>query len=295
MQIEPKLTIFDTTALSIEHPISPEGSLYTSFVSEVPAALHYHDFFEIGYCEYGSGIFIVDGEPVPFNGQCCSIIYPGQAHIAQSADSDRSLWHFLYIDLVMLYSGSVNIGPEFLTGLKSSRWHDCSFPCILPRSGYPEFYEIIKQIMAEGARMLPGAFDTMRGLCFALLKMHERLFVPVSERKEKSSSRLYLTRELEPAINYINEHYRENITIEELTGVSKMSKSNLQRKMIALTGRAPLQYVHFMRMKYACALLGMKKLPISEVASEVGYSLSSFNRQFQKEFGMSPSRWQKGN
>ena len=30
------------------------------------------------------GIFIVDGEIVPFNGKCVSIIYDGQAHIAKS-------------------------------------------------------------------------------------------------------------------------------------------------------------------------------------------------------------------
>ena len=43
-----------------------------------------------GYCERGMGIFIVDGEIVPFNGKCVSIIYDGQAHIAKSIQPEKS-------------------------------------------------------------------------------------------------------------------------------------------------------------------------------------------------------------
>ena len=36
------------------------------------------------------GIFIVDGEIVPFNGKCVSIIYDGQAHIAKNIQPEKS-------------------------------------------------------------------------------------------------------------------------------------------------------------------------------------------------------------
>ena len=36
------------------------------------------------------GIFIVDGEIVPFNGKCVSIIYDGKAHIAKSIQPEKS-------------------------------------------------------------------------------------------------------------------------------------------------------------------------------------------------------------
>ena len=47
-------------------------------------------FLENGYCERGMGIFIVDGEIVPFNGKCVSIIYDGQAHIDKSIQPEES-------------------------------------------------------------------------------------------------------------------------------------------------------------------------------------------------------------
>lgn len=295
MQIEPNIVIFDTTHHSIEHPFSPEGTLYTSFLSEAPSALHYHDFFEIGYSERGAGIFNVGGEPIPFYGPSCSIMYPGLAHIAQSAGDDRSLWHFLYIDLNLLFSDQHFNDAAFLRDLPCEHWQDYNYPSIMSQAQYPEFYEIIRQILAETSAMRPGALDVVRGLVYSLLLMHSRQFTPLTGPVEADGrgTRLYLMRELEPALNYIIEHYAEDITVDDLVQVSKLSKSNLQRKMIALTGHAPLQYVHFIRLKHACARLLDPKAAVSEIAGEVGYNLSSFNRQFRKEFGMSPSEWRK--
>lgn len=296
MQIEPNITIFDTTHLSAEHPLSPEGSLYSAYLSEVPAPLHYHDFFEIGYCERGTGVFNVGGDLIPFHGECVSIIYEGQAHIAQSTNTERSFWHFLYIDLPLLFAGGSFPIPETLGQLRCLRWQDYSFPCILPRDEYPDFFELVRQILAESSAMEPGALGSIRGLVYALLTKHERLFVPLpSGTSAGSPSRIYLMQELEPALNYINRHFSEPITVDQLVAVSSLSKSNLQRKMIALTGRPPLRYVHLTRLKYACALLADRSRSIAEAAAEVGYNLSSFNREFRREFGMSPSEWMKKN
>ena len=74
---------FDPWKLTKEHPFFPEGAYNNYTLLEKPEALHYHDFFEIGYCLKGSGLFYVDGKVVPFSGPCCSVIYGGQIHIAQ--------------------------------------------------------------------------------------------------------------------------------------------------------------------------------------------------------------------
>ena len=141
--------------------------------------------------------------------------------------------------------------------------------------------------------MRPGALEVIRGLVYSLLHIHERRFELRSSLPGKRDTRLSLQRELESTINYINQHYRETLTVEMLTAISNMSKSNLQRKMIALTGYPPLGYVRMLRLRYACALLLDEKLSVAAIADEVGYSLSSFNRQFRKEFHMSPTAWLK--
>ena len=97
------------------------------------------------------------------------------------------------------------------------------------------------------------------------------------------------------ALNYIRQHYMEDLTVHRLTEATGLSKSTLQRDMIAFTGMAPLQYIHHLRMKRAAVLL-TGGMPVAEVAFGVGYNtLSSFNRHFQKEYGVAPTQWRKGN
>lgn len=46
--------------------------------------LHHHDALEVGYCREGAGIFIIDGEVLPFSAPCATVLYPGQLHKACS-------------------------------------------------------------------------------------------------------------------------------------------------------------------------------------------------------------------
>ena len=55
--------------------------------------LHYHDGLELGICVEGSGIFIIDGEPLSFSAPCATIIYPQQFHKARSSLLP-SRWYF---------------------------------------------------------------------------------------------------------------------------------------------------------------------------------------------------------
>ena len=134
MQFQSYLEIFDTRTLTAKQPYSPQGVLFTYYPSEEPESLHYHNFLELGYCERGSGIFIIDGEIIPFSEQCTTIIYDGQVHIAKSISPEKSLWHFLYIDLSKLFSGT----EQFDLGLLKVRDHvNFEFPNLTTRSAAP--------------------------------------------------------------------------------------------------------------------------------------------------------------
>lgn len=290
MQFESFLKFFDTAEFSVEHPVSPEGYLFTYYPSEAPTALHYHNFLEIGYCERGTGIFIVDGEVIPFDGKCVSIIYDGQVHIAKSLQPEKSLWHFLYLDLDKLF-----LGTDFgrLKSLKSSRHQQYKFPNIIHYKEDPGIYYLTAKVLDEAAQRKEGYLHALQGLVYALLIHHGRY---MQERSCVSSisEQSHLLNELGDLLNYISSHYTEDLTVEELCAAAKMSKPTMQRKLIACTGFAPMQYVHHLRLNHAAVLLHDKALPIAEVAALAGYnSISSFNRKFIAKFGMPPSQWRQ--
>lgn len=292
MQIESLTKIFDTTELTVQHPLSPEGFLFTYYPSENPAGVHYHNFMEIGYCESGTGLFIVDGEIIPFNGKCVSIIYEGQVHIAKSISPEKSLWHFLYIDLDKLF---FNANPTQLSALKHSEYLSYTFPNIIHYQDDPTLYHLVSAIMSESAACRENYLAAVQGLVLALLVDHGR-YMQKAAPCENPEEKTFLLSELAETLTYISRHYTESVTVEELCAVSNMSKSTLQRKMSACVGYAPLQYIQRLRMSHAAVLLQDKTIPIAEVATRSGYnSISSFNRCFLSHYGVSPSQWRSGN
>ena len=48
MQFDSFPAVFDSETFSKEHPLSPEGYLFTYYPELEPEAMHYHDFIELG-------------------------------------------------------------------------------------------------------------------------------------------------------------------------------------------------------------------------------------------------------
>ena len=287
MQFNSNTAKFDSETFSKEHPLSPEGYLFTYYPELEPEELHYHDFLELGYCEWGSGLFYVDGEVIPFSGPCCSIIYPGQIHIAQSIGEEKSLWHFIYVDMKSLFSGA---NLMMVSGLKAMTSHLYDFPPLIPLEQNAMLYQLCASVMREASELRDDYLTAIRGLVAALLAGHSRYMHPAKTIRRDQDQTLA---RLGAALTYINQHYMEDITISQLTAARGSSKSTLQRDMIDFTGMAPLQYIHFLRMNRATVLL-MRKTPVADVAFSVGYNtISSFNRHFLSEFGVSPTQWRK--
>ncbi len=82
----------------------------------------------------------------------------------------------------------------------------------------------------------------------------------------------------------------EDFGVEELAKEVAMSRSQLHRKLVALTGQSPSEVLRNTRLLRAKELLQKKVATPSEVAYQVGFhSHTYFSKCFKEEFGMSPS------
>ena len=71
-----------------------------------------------------------------------------------------------------------------------------------------------------------------------------------------------------------------------------LSRSQLHRKMISITGQAPGEFVRIFRLKKAAQLLLEKKLSVTQIALEIGFSSPShFTKAFQQYFNCLPSEF----
>ncbi|HHQ4155292.1 AraC family transcriptional regulator [Clostridium perfringens] len=94
---------------------------------------------------------------------------------------------------------------------------------------------------------------------------------------------------IQDALNFINSNYMHSITVQEIADYVNLSRSYLYKMFIKNLGISPQRYLINLRMYKATLLLKSTKLPIGEVASNVGYSDSLlFSKTFSKHFSMSP-------
>ncbi len=91
-------------------------------------------------------------------------------------------------------------------------------------------------------------------------------------------------------------HFESNISnetfnVKTLSRDIGISRPQLYRKMISITGRSPINFIRDLKMRKALSLINQNKLNISEIASVVGYNNPSyFSKCFREKYGISPSR-----
>lgn len=96
------------------------------------------------------------------------------------------------------------------------------------------------------------------------------------------------------AINFINMHYREPITLDTLTERLHISKFHFCRMFKEATGTTFLEYLHNVRLAHAHRLLAEKNMSLEEIAVKTGFGSGTyFSRIFKRVYGIPPKAFQK--
>ena len=91
---------------------------------------------------------------------------------------------------------------------------------------------------------------------------------------------------------YIEEHYGEEIQLNELALVAHVSSSYLSTKFKKEKGISFSEYLVRFRMDKAAQIMSRQKLPMSEIAAMVGYQdYAQFSKMFKKYKGNPPTRY----
>jgi len=100
---------------------------------------------------------------------------------------------------------------------------------------------------------------------------------------------------LKRAIEYVHENMVDNISFRDVAAHLRMSAYHFARMFKQSTGESPHRYIVRCRIERAKALLSEARLPISDVAFEVGYkSQSHFTTCFGRLTGVTPAAFRAG-
>lgn len=93
---------------------------------------------------------------------------------------------------------------------------------------------------------------------------------------------------------YLEDHFPERVSIEELSRELAVGRRNFDRRFIKATGNTPVEYLQRVRVESAKKSFETTRKNIHEVMYEVGYSdEKAFREVFKKVTGMSPLEYRK--
>ena len=83
-----------------------------------------------------------------------------------------------------------------------------------------------------------------------------------------------------------------DFSVETLADHVAMSRSTLYKKLMAITGQGPSEFIRTIRIKRGKALLETSQMQVTEIAYAVGFTtVKSFTMNFKAEYGMTPSEF----
>lgn len=96
------------------------------------------------------------------------------------------------------------------------------------------------------------------------------------------------------ATTLIEQHLSDSeFSVENFSEEMNLSRSALYKKLMATTGKSPLEFMRAIRLKHGLAYLQNGDLSISEIAYNIGLSPKQFAKFFKEEYGCLPSQYKK--
>ncbi|WP_158501552.1 AraC family transcriptional regulator [Vitiosangium sp. GDMCC 1.1324] len=239
-------------------------------------APHTHDGFAIGVIERGVESFRCRGQMQHAAAGSVVVVNPGDVHTGQSGEEEGFSYRMLYPDAKLLadvateLSGRIQGVPDF-------------------RSPVIEDPEIATRIRALHAALeRPSSALERQSLLLATLaplvsRHSEARVAPRVERPEHAAVRR--------ALDYLEAHPGENVTLEELARVAGLSVFHLVRVFRRERGLTPHAWQLQVRIRRARELL-VRGMPPGQVAAELGFTdQSHLTREFKRRIGVTPGRY----
>lgn len=252
-----------------------------AYLKEV--ALHHHDFYEVYFFLSGNVQYNIESRSYLLTPGDVLLISPMELHQPMFGAEHREYERIvLWIDKQFLEEFS-------LPGLHMAACFDTTVPGhtnLLRPEGVARQYLtfLLENLMAEVASEDPYSEMAALSLLAQVLVSLNRLAKQNAEEEHSSGPDATVY----SVLGYINEHYSENLTLDDLANKFFISKYHLSREFQRLVGTSVHRYIIQKRLVMAKQMLSEGK-PSSEVYQQCGFGdYSNFYRAFKAEYQISP-------
>ncbi len=222
----------------------------------------------------GSGTLMYDGQQYPLQAGSCFFIDCMRSYCHQTSASNP--WELIWVHF---YGSSSREYYEYFS------LH--SLPAFLPGCFSALKNNLEELFFINEASDLPSEIQSSRLIVDTL----SLLLLEAAEKKTLEEPGLQKQAQIR---HYLDEHYLEKFSLDELSALFFISKYHLSRQFKHYYGSSPNRYVIGKRITHAKKLLRFSQYSLEEIARESGfYDASYFNKQFLKAEGISASEYRK--
>ena len=279
------------------HEITPLGTHDFMYVADrhkqlMDYPIHYHDVMELNFVENAAGCrrVVGDSSEVIDDLDLVLITSADLEHVWEQHDCRSSDIHEITVQFkfdIEDENTPFRTNPfKSICKMMERAKHGLAFP----RSAIMTVYHRLTHLSAIGENFM---------MALELLNILHELskFDDAHELSSSSYAKVNLESESRRVLkvkNYIDQHYKDEIRLEQLADLIGMTPTAFSRFFKHRTGKNLSEYIGDIRLGYAARQLVDTTDTVAEICYTCGFNtLSNFNRQFRKRKGCTPTEFRE--
>ncbi|WP_276863263.1 AraC family transcriptional regulator [Mediterranea massiliensis] len=254
---------------------------------------HFHGEYELMYVEKGQGQCLIGDSIAEYSDRCLLFFGSELPHCMQNfaapsgADEaggvsgvivqfEKDFMHYSFSNYVQFIPirSMLNLAGRGIVYRLADRPDICEIIRSLPRSeGFDQILSLLRLLHA-----------------LSLLPQKELVASP----NYNPLSADFKDKKIEKIIAFLNKRYTQRISLNEIASYTAMNPASFCRYFKENTGKTLKEYILDMRIGYACKLLAVDRLNISQISLECGFeTITHFNRSFKRITGITPTEYKR--
>lgn len=247
---------------------------YAHYSREWRSQLHSHTCSEMFFITGGNGAFLIRQDSFPVAINDLVIVDPGVPH-TETSQNGRPM-EYVVLGLEGLETVTDDSGCALLHLFAEDAVSSC-----------------LRTLIQECREPRPGCDEICQRLLeVILLRLRRRDDFSLSGTAPAVPG---TSRECNLVRQYIDNHFKENLTLDQLAGLVHINKYYLSHAFRKEFDTSPISYLISRRIRESRFLLAETDHTLSHIAQILGFSsLSYFSQSFRRLEGMSPMEYRRG-
>ena len=251
---------------------------------------HWHKEMEIIYIDKGNGLARLNRETLRLKEGDLLIVNSGVLHGIKSDSRHILYYRSVVFDLSFLAGPAGDLCQEKVISLLMENRAEFTHLITPANENYNNIFHLFCEIHKCHKEKPPFYYMKLKGLFYGLF--YEMLAGNYIITTDAEQNRNLLS--VKKVLDYISAHYREPLSVKELSGLSNYSEFYFMKLFKQYTGKTAAAYLNDYRLEKAKSLLLHTDASVTDIALDVGFNNTSyFIKKFQEANQLSPHKFRK--